>query len=98
MSPKCVVNLHERVLLGCLKAATLDAAHVLIMARLGSRWSGRLGSRRTPKCLVRLPLPGPVERTFGTRYMNFKLFDSAFLLYIAGQLWFGAGGANLGSG
>ena len=86
MSPKCVVNLHERVLLGCLKAATLDTAHVLIMARLGSRWSGRLGSRRTPKCLVRLPLPGPVERTFGTKYMNFKLFDCILLLYLAGQI------------
>ena len=46
MSPKCVVNLHERVLLGCLKAATLDTAHVLIMARLGSRWSGSIDSLR----------------------------------------------------
>ena len=87
MSLETAQNLHERVLLGCLKAATLDTAHVLIMARLGSRWSGRLGSRRTPKCLVRLPLLGSVELTFGTRYMDFKLFDRVFfLLYLAGQL------------
>ena len=86
MSPETAQNLHERVLLGCLKAATLDTAHVLVMGRLGARWSGRFGSWRTPKCLVRRPLPGPVERTFGTRYMDFKLFDRVFLLYLADNL------------
>ena len=34
--PKMRYNLHERVLLGCLKADTLAMAHVLIMGRLGA--------------------------------------------------------------
>ena len=36
LSPKGAHNLHERVLLGCLKADTLARAHVLIMGRLGA--------------------------------------------------------------
>ena len=51
--PKMRSNLHERVPLGYLKATPLAKAHVLTIGRPGARWRGRLGSRRTPKCLVR---------------------------------------------
>ena len=39
----------------------------------------------------------PVERTFGTIYMYLKLFDRSFLLYLAAQFRYGAGGALGGS-
>ena len=79
-------NGNLRVLLGGLEAATPITAHVLIMGRPGVRWCGRLGSRRTQKCLVRRPLPEPFESTFGTIYMNLNLFDRDFLLHLAAQL------------
>ena len=51
--PKMRSNLNERVLLGYLKAPTLATAHALTIGRPGVQGGGRLGSRRTPKCLVR---------------------------------------------
>ena len=60
--PKCAPNASEtaqngnlRVILGCLEVATPTTAHVMIIGRPGVRWCGRLGSRRTQKCLVRRP-------------------------------------------
>ena len=50
--PKMRSNLHERVPLGYLKATPLAKAHALTIGRPGARGRGRLGSRRTPKCVV----------------------------------------------
>ena len=50
--PKMRSNLHERVHLGYLKATTLAKSHVLTIGRPGAQGRGRLGSRRTPKCVV----------------------------------------------
>ena len=50
--PKMRSNLNERVHLAYLKATTLATAHALTIGRPGAQGGGRLGSRRTPKCVV----------------------------------------------
>ena len=50
--PKMHSNLNERVPLAYLKATTLASAHALTIERPGAQGGGRLGSRRTPKCVV----------------------------------------------
>ena len=50
-SSETAQNFHYRLLLGCLEAVTLVMAHVLVVVRPGVRRGGRLGSRRTQKCL-----------------------------------------------
>ena len=52
-SSETAQNFHYRLLLGCLEAATLVMAHVLVIPRPEVRRGGRLGSRRTQKCLGR---------------------------------------------
>ena len=50
-SSETAQNFHYRLLLGCLEAVTLVMAHVLVIPRPEVRRGGRLGSRRTQKCL-----------------------------------------------
>ena len=50
-SSKTAQNFHYRLLLGFLEAVTLVMAHVLVIPRPEVRRGGRLGSRRTQKCL-----------------------------------------------
>ena len=83
---KPALNFHLRPLVGYLDVVTLNVVHVLVIHRPVARWSGRIGSRRTRKYPVRRPLPGPVERTYGTTRLNFKLFYRGFLLCLADQL------------
>ena len=62
------------LLFGFLEAVTLAMNYVLSNGRPELQCRGRLGSRRTPKCGVRRPLPGPVELAFGTILLDFKRF------------------------
>ena len=50
-SSETAQNFHYRLLLGCLEAVTLVMANVLVIPRPDVRRGGRLGSRRTQKCL-----------------------------------------------
>ena len=50
--PKMAQNIRGRAHIGCLKGATLAKARVMIIGRLGARYPGRIGPRRTPKCVV----------------------------------------------
>ena len=50
-SSETAQNFHYRLLLGCLEAVTLVMARVLVIYRPEVRRRGRLGSRRTQKCL-----------------------------------------------
>ena len=69
-----------------MEAVTLVMATVLVIARPEVRRRGRLGSRRTQKCLKSASADGPPEHTFGTRDLNINLFDCVILLYIDAQL------------